>query len=594
MRIHERVANDLRTLRALGRMLPNVVRARPSASFTVADAIEEVASRRPNQLALVFENASFSYSQLDREANRVARWAQSQNLRQGDVVALLMENRPEFVIHWLGLAKIGAVTALINTNLVGKPLAHSLAISGARQLILDTALVENWDSAQPDLERPLEVWSSGGDVPGAMDLDAARAEASPARLPTGVRAGLKGSDKLFYIYTSGTTGLPKAANFSHSRFVAVASGGRALADLSAADRMYIVLPLYHSAGGAMALGGTLLSGATAVLGRRFSASRFWEDCVRHDVTAFQYIGELCRYLLNSPPNPDEQRHRIRVCVGNGLRPEVWQPFQDRFAIPRIVEFYGATEGNVTFTNLDSRVGSVGRMPPLMRRLSGVHLVRFDVEKENVLRGPDGFCIECAIDEPGEAIGRITDTARFEGYSDPKASEKKILHDVFVKGDAYFRTGDLLRRDADDYFYFVDRIGDTFRWKGENVSTGEVAEVLSTCPGVREANVYGVEVPGADGRAGMAALVVGEDFDLDAFYAEIDGQLPAYARPLFLRLGTEIEITGTFKHRKVEAMKEGFDPALVDDPLYFLDAKEGRYVPLDATLHTRIQSGQIRL
>jgi fatty-acyl-CoA synthase len=594
MRIHERIARDLRTLRAFGRMIPNVVRARPSGSFTVADAIEEIARRRPNQLALVFEDQSVSYAELDREANRVARWAQSQNIRRGDVVALLMENRPEFVIHWLGLAKIGAVTALINTNLLGKPLAHSLSISGARHLILDAALTENWQSVQGELARPLDLWASGGDVAGAQDLDADRASRSPNALPRDVREGLTGADKLFYIYTSGTTGLPKAANFSHTRFVAVASGGAALGDLNGGDRMYIVLPLYHSAGGAMALGGTLLTGATAVLARRFSASRFWEDCVRYDVTTFQYIGELCRYLLNSPPHPDESRHRIRVCVGNGLRPEVWQPFQDRFALPRIVEFYGATEGNVTFTNLDNKIGSIGRMPALLRRVSGVHLVRFDVAKEDVVRGPDGFCIECGVDEPGEALGRINDTTRFEGYSDAQASEKKILRDVFVRGDSYFRTGDLLRRDADDYFYFVDRIGDTFRWKGENVSTGEVAEVLATCPGVREANVYGVEVAGADGRAGMASLVVDDDFDLETFHREVESELPSYARPLFVRLLPEIEITGTFKHRKVESMKEGFDPSRVADPLYFLDSKEGRYVRLDQSLHDRIQSGAIRV
>jgi fatty-acyl-CoA synthase len=576
------------------RMLPRILRARPGAAFTVADAIEEVAQRSPDHAALVFEDQVVSYRDLDRGANKVARWAQAQGVGRGDVVALLMENRPEFVVHWLGLAKIGAVTALINTNLVGRPLAHSLEISGAKHLILDAALAQNFASALPQLAAKLTVWASGGSVPDARDLDADREERSAAPLASGIREGLTSTDKLFYIYTSGTTGLPKAANFSHLRFIATASGGVGMGRIGPSDRLYVVLPLYHSAGGVMALGAALFGGATAVLARKFSASRFWEDCVRHDVTVFQYIGELCRYLLNSPPHPDERQHRLRLCMGNGLRPEVWEPFQSRFGIPAVVEFYGATEGNVTFTNVDNKVGSIGRMSGLMRRVAGVHLVRFDVEKEDVVRGGDGFCIECALDEPGEAIGRITEVNRFEGYSDEQASEKKILRDVFERGDTYFRTGDLLRRDADDYFYFVDRIGDTFRWKGENVSTGEVAEVLSRCPGVLEANVYGVAVPGADGRAGMASLVVEDDFDLEAFHREVADQLASYSRPLFLRILNEIEITGTFKHRKVEATEEGFDPARVTDPLYFLDAKAGAYIPLDAALYQRIQDGSVRI
>jgi fatty-acyl-CoA synthase len=592
--IRERIARDLRLALFLGRSLPRILRARPGSAYSVVDAFERVAARAPEHPALVFGDQQVSYGDLDRAANRVARWARAQGVGRGDVVALLMENRPEFVVHWLGLAKIGAVSALINTNLTGRSLAHSLSVSAARHLILDAALAESWAGAAGELDERPAVWVSGGAVPGAKDLDADVAARSPAPLETDARAGVTSTDKLFYIYTSGTTGLPKAANFSHLRFITTAEAARSMSRLGPSDRMYVVLPLYHSAGGVMALGAALLAGATVVLARRFSASRFWEDCVRHDVTAFQYIGELCRYLVNSPSHADERRHRLRLCIGNGLRPEIWERFQQRFGIPEIIEFYGATEGNVVFANLDNKVGSIGRMPGLLRRAAGLHLVRFDVEKQEVLRGPDGFCVEADPGEPGEAIGHITATGRFEGYSDAEATEKKLLRDVFHKGDTYFRSGDLLRRDADDYFYFVDRIGDTFRWKGENVSTNEVAEVLGTCRGVREANVYGVRVPGTDGRAGMASLVVAEDFDLDALRAALEAQLAPYARPLFLRIRPEIEITGTFKHRKVEAVAEGFDPAHVSDPLYFLDPEKRRYISLDAAVHERIQSGGVRL
>ncbi len=494
----------------------------------------------------------------------------------------------------MGLAKIGASTALINTNLSGAPLAHSLAVSGAKHWILDAALAEPAATALAEMKEPPVVWASGGDVAGARDLDAALAEQSDAAFGSEAREGMEATDRLFYIYTSGTTGLPKAANFSHLRFFATSLGAAAFSGLTAADRNLIVLPLYHSAGGVMALGSTLLSGATAVIVRRFSLSRFWKQCVEYDVTMFQYIGELCRYLLNGPPDDSERRHRIRLVIGNGLRPEVWEPFQERFGIPRVIEFYGATEGNVAFVNLDDKVGAIGRMPGLMRRATGVHLVRFDLESEEVVRGPDGFCQDADVDEPGECIGRITNTTRFEGYSDAEATEKKVLRDVFEKGDAYFRTGDLLRRDADDYFYFVDRIGDTFRWKGENVSTTEVAQVIGGAKGVLEANVYGVAVAGADGRAGMASLVVEEGFDLAPLEARLEQELAAYARPLFLRLRSEIETTGTFKYRKVDAVKEGFDPAVVGDPLYFRDPEQGRYVSLDEELYARIQSGALRL
>ncbi len=589
-----RLANSLRTIGGLGRAVPKVLRYRPGSGRTVPDAFEEVVEANPDHPALVMDDRTFTYGEVDGEANRVARWAQAQGIGQGDVVALLMENRPEFVIQWMGLAKIGAVTALINTNLTGRPLAHSLEIAKAHHLILDKALEENFASARDELTSEIEIWGSGGPIAGVADLDADRAGRSAAPLPPGVRRGLDGSDRLFYIYTSGTTGLPKAANFSHFRFAVVGLASTGWTRIGPEDRMYICLPLYHSAGGVMALGGTLLNGGTAVIARKFSASRFWEDCVKHDVTLFQYIGELCRYMLNAPEHPDERRHKIRLCIGNGLRAEVWVPFQERFGIPNILEFYGATEGTLSLMNFDNKVGAIGRLPRAMQKLQGAAIVKFDVEKEEVIRGSDGFCIECDIDEAGEALGRISNPAMYEGYTDEKASAKKVLHDVFKKGDAYFRTGDLLRRDKDDYFYFVDRIGDTFRWKGENVSTGEVAEVLSLCDGVKEANVYGVEIEGADGRAGMASLVVGDDFDIDHIYDRVVDQLAGYARPIFVRLGKEIEITGTFKHRKVDAVKEGFDPEQISDPLYFLDTNAGAYVPLDADLYRAIQGGEIRI
>jgi fatty-acyl-CoA synthase len=404
-----------------------------------------------------------------------------------------------------------------------------------------------------------------------------------------VRRGIKAADKLLYIYTSGTTGMPKAANISHLRACMMGGGAAGAQQLGPEDRVYVTLPLYHSAGGVMAAGSALMSGAVLVLARKFSARRFWTDCCENEVTSFQYIGELCRYLLHAPEHADETRHRVRVCIGNGLRPEIWEQFQERFGIPKIIEFYGATEGNVALMNLDGKVGAIGRLPGIVRGVMGVALIRYDVAKDEHERGPKGFCIPCKPGEVGEAIGRITAVSRFDGYSSPEATEKKILRNVFKTGDAYFRTGDLMRMDDEDYFYFVDRIGDTFRWKGENVATAEVAELLNGAPGASETAVYGVQVPGTDGRAGMALVVLapGASFDPKSYFAYTEKTLPPYARPLFVRLAPSMDVTGTLKHVKSRLQREGYDPAIVSDPLYFRDDAAHTYVPVDAALKQRI-------
>jgi fatty-acyl-CoA synthase len=576
-----------RTIRAFGLL-------RPSSPVTFADRFEAQVEGGPERIALVQGDRSLRYHEVDAAANRFARWAQSIGVARGQVVALLVGNRPELAIAQIGLAKIGAVAALINHNLRGHALAHCISVAESVCVVVHSEFAEEWQSALPHLDPPPPAYSVGGAAERAQELDAALAGVSPAALDAGVRAGLVAGDPYLYIYTSGTTGLPKAARISHLRGMQLASGGIASLSLAPGDRMYIALPLYHSAGGGMALGGALLSGAAAVIAPKFSASQFWSDCVRHGATTFQYIGELCRYLLNTPEHPDERRHAVRGCVGNGLRAEVWRPFQERFRIPQIVEFYGATEGNVAIINYEGKVGSVGRLPALLRRALGTRLIRYDVEADDHVRDSDGFCIECGPGETGEAIGRITAVARFEGYTSQSATEKKVLRDVFEKGDAYFRTGDLLRMDEQGYFYFIDRIGDTFRWKGENVATSEVAEVLSVAAGVREANVYGVSVPGQEGRAGMAALVVDEKFDPAALYAHVARELPGYARPVFVRIGSELEVTGTFKHRKVDLVKQGFDPAVVADPVLFADPGAESYVPLAPDLYTRILAGEVRL
>jgi fatty-acyl-CoA synthase len=590
------IARETTYISAIARTLFSLRGVTPQSPHTIVDIVEAQARATPDRVVFHYLDRTMSYAELDAAANRVARWARASGVAKGDAVTLLMENRPEYVAIWLGLLKVGAVAALINTNLRGNPLAHSISIAQAKHAIVGAELASTFAEAQGQIDPAPTAWSAGGASAGMQDFDAALAAQPGDAVGPDWRAGVQCKDRAFYIYTSGTTGLPKASNFTHLRMLFMMHGFASGLNAHAADRMYNVLPLYHTAGGVCALGPALLTGGSVIIKRKFSVHDFWDDAYRYRATLFQYIGELCRYLLNGERSPHERDHVIRAITGNGLRPEIWKTFQERFAIPKIIEFYGATEGNVSMLNYDGTVGAVGRVPSYMRSIVTTRIVKFDVEKEEPVRGFDGFCIECAVNEAGETIGKIEDEPgkTFDGYTKAGDTQKKILHDVFEKGDSWFRTGDLMRRDALGYFYFVDRIGDTFRWKGENVATSEVSEALGVVPGIKEANVYGVAVPGADGRAGMAALVTGEGFDIASLPQRLAGNLPAYARPVFIRLLPELEITGTFKQRKVDLVKDGFDLEKIRDPLYWLDPASGKYEPLTAEAVGSIASGKVKL
>ncbi|MEL6324682.1 MAG: AMP-binding protein, partial [Pseudomonadota bacterium] len=435
-----------------------------------------------------------------------------------------------------------------------------------------------------------------GHVPGAEDLDAALAAASDNRPDRSHREHLRGKDLCLYVYTSGTTGLPKAAKLTQTRTQGMMRTFVTPTDTTSRDRVFIALPLYHGTGGICGVGIALMSGASIILKKKFSASQFWDDVTDEGATVFVYIGELCRYLLNSPPHPKERAHRLRTGFGNGLRPEIWQAFLDRFNVPDLVEFYGSTEGNVSFLNFDKTVGAVGRIPKIIeKKFAHVAFVKFDVVSEEPVRGEGGFCMIADPDETGEVLGKVGDEARtrFEGYNDPEATKKKLMRDVFEPGDLWFRTGDLMRKDARGYIYFVDRIGDTFRWKGENVSTNEVGEALAGLEGVGHANVYGVQIPGMDGKAGMAAITLDGEFDFDTLHAALRDRLPAYAVPIFLRIQPEAETTGTFKYRKVDLVKDGFDPEKVGDPIWFAHPDKKTFVPLTPDVYESILSGGFR-
>ena len=595
MKWQARVRREIKFLRNLWRTLGRVKGIAPNSHHLICDDLETAVDQWRDRPAIVFEGRTVSYAELDTLANRYAHWAKGQGLRRGQTVALFMPNRVDYLAVWYGLSKVGVATALINNTLVGAPLAHCLNISGATLVIVDAETSAAYAAVKGALERHTVEWTLGEAHGDQRDLAKALKSSSQLRPDRTVREEIVAKDVALYIYTSGTTGLPKAARISHMRAQLYMRGFAGATGATQDDRIYVALPLYHATGGLCGVGAALLNGGAVVLKRKFSTSQFWSDIHAEACTMFVYIGELCRYLINQPEQPLERDHRLRLAFGNGLRPEVWAIAQTRFNLPDILEFYGSTEGNVSLFNFDGKPGAIGRVPGYLKSRFNVRLVRFDVESEMPIRGPDGCCEETGVDEVGECIGQIGGDARedFGGYADKAASDKKVLRDVFAKGDAWFRTGDLMRIDTEGYFYFVDRIGDTFRWKGENVSTSEVSEGLAAIPGIKEATVYGVKVGDQDGRAGMASLVVGEGFEIGALAAAVDAALPAYARPVFVRLQPEIEITGTFKYRKMDLVAEGFDPGVVKQPVYYRDAARG-YVKLTKPGFAKILSGAVRL
>jgi len=561
----------------------------------LATVIEERADESGEAPALLSDGKCLTYRGLTERANQYARWALEHGIGKGDCVGLFLQSQPEFLALWLGITQVGGVVALLNTNLTGSSLAHCINTAVPRILIGGADMADRLATALPELTIPAHVWSHGDDAASFPRIDREGERYSGGKLDASERRSVTIEDRALYIFTSGTTGLPKAAQVSHGRLMQTSHWFSGMMNIRPADRIYNCLPMYHTVGGVQVPAAVLAGGGSVVIRKRFSASRFWSDVVRWDCTLIQYIGELCRYLLDAQSCPDEVRHRVRMACGNGLGADIWEEFERRFRIPRIFEFYGSTEGNVSLFNIEGERGAVGRIPSYLAHRFPTTLVKLDADTGEPLRNGEGFCVQCGANEAGEAVGRLLyDPAnigsRFEGYTSPKATENKILRDVFLPGDAWFRTGDLMRRDEKGFFYFVDRIGDTFRWKGENVATTEVAGAICRFPGVRQAVVYAVPISGADGKAGMAALVSDGVPDLAGLRMHLIRCLPEYARPLFLRISSTVQITATFKYAKADLARQGYDPGATSDDLYIDDPERHAFVRLDQALYHQIQKG----
>ena len=597
----KRVIEFFRVLGELRYLIP-VMRYKfpdPEDSASLAHTFQDTTNRFAERPFLYFEDEMWTYADTNKAANILATYLTSTGVKHGDRIVLFMENRPSFVISLLALNKIGAIAVLINTSLTGDPLIHCINSSDSIKCIVGAEQADALEDVLDQINITKQedfLWSKDTDqysLPDwAIDLQAQLDNSNDKNLDE--TNSVKAKDVACYIFTSGTTGVPKAAICPNQKLIAASinikmAGYR----INEKDCMHNSLPLYHSTGLMLGLCAVVQAGASTFIKRKFSATSFWDEVQKYNTTALVYIGELCRYLANSEPRQAEQNNPLKVMVGNGLRPDVWDTFKDRFQVNRIVEIYGASEGNALFMNLLNKNKTIGMTN------ADVALIEYDVAEDEVLKTDDGFCKRILNHDPGLLIVRIGPNAVFNGYTDAQATEKKILRNVFDEGDAWFNTGDLIKTVDVGYslgkthYQFVDRIGDTFRWKSENVSTNEVGEILNGYKDVNMSNVYGVQIPGCEGRAGMAAFSLedAESFDWQAFSDYVENSLPKYARPLFIRIIQEMDTTGTFKLKKNDLRNEAFDIGKVSDPIYCLKPNSSNYVALDNEWLQTINSEQ---
>ncbi|XP_057674949.1 long-chain fatty acid transport protein 6 [Corythoichthys intestinalis] len=565
---------------------------------TYLDCFLLQASQNPNKPFIIFENQKLTYRDVDRRSNQFANaFREKKSLKEENIVALLMCNEPDFICVWLALCKLGCQVAFLNTNIKAKALLHCIQSCGAKMLVVGSGLDCLLEGMLPELQKDnISVWTVH---PSSLPKGVITSLEKVQNMSTENQCGPLKTDimsNFLFIFTSGTTGFPKAARVGHLKAI-MSMAFLHMCGATSDDVIYITLPLYHMSASLLGIGGCIQLGATCALKKKFSASQFWKDCVKYNVTVVQYIGELCRYLVNRPMVPEENSHSVWLAAGSGLRSDVWKAFTKRFSTVKVREGYGLTEASIGFLNYTDEVGPIGRASYFNKLSTPFKLLRYDPQTYEAYRTLSGRCEQAQMGEAGILVAPITAMNPFLGYAGNKIqSEKKLIKDVFIKGDVYFNTGDLLLQDQREFLYFRDRIGDTFRWKGENVSTMEVSEVLCLLDFIQEANVYGVSVPGYEGRIGMAAIVLKEEHTLHGpkLYCHLVETLPAYAWPWFLRIQPSLDMTETFKQQKGKLVQEGFNPEITQDHIYFLDITQKDYLLLNVSLYEDIVCGKIKL
>jgi len=595
----------IRRLPSLARKMPRMISGLMLANSTdnttpagLAWAFEQATQENPHGKAILYQDQSYTYAEFNQWANRISHFFLQQGLRKGDVAVVLIENRPELLATVLGLAKLGVVAAMVNTSQNGKVLTHSVNLVEPKAIIAGAECAQNLMDVQGNLNiddnamywfADSDTQHDAGNAPLGWRNMAIEIQGSPSYNPPTAKQIYR-PDGLFYIYTSGTTGLPKAAIFNNGRWMKAYGGLGFSLDLNREDVLYATLPFYHATAMVVCWGSVIAGRSGLAIRRKFSASEFWNDCRRYHATAFGYVGELCRYLLEKPVSAEDRNNRVTKIVGNGLRPSIWGTFKERFGIEVVAELYASSEGNVGFTNIFNFDNTVGFSP------LPYALVQYDKEKEEPVRNKKGHFIKVKPGQVGLLIGEITDKTPFDGYTDPEKSAKCVFENVFKKGDRYFNTGDLMREIGFRHAQFVDRTGDTFRWKGENVSTTEVENIMTEHPALAEAVVYGVEIADTNGRAGMAAITPheGHSVDFADLLSHLKRELPHYSVPVFLRVKQAMETTGTFKYQKNNLKTESFDPSKVDsEPLYVLLPGTNEYTAVTDEVFANINAGKYR-
>jgi len=596
----------LRKAPSVIKSLPAVIKGKrigeikdPTKPTGLGWAWERAVGLNPNGLAFLYEDSRFTYHEFNGWANKISHYFISKCIKKGDVIAIMIENRPELMACVVALAKIGAVGAMINTQQTGKVLIHSLNLVKPKYIIVGSELAETLDAVKSEIDidsnsyyclADQDTTRSPGTVPeGYLNL-AIEIQNHLTHNPDTTNK-IYVNDPCFYIYTSGTTGMPKAGVFKHGRWMKAYGGfGFSTMKLKAGDIMYCTLPLYHGTGLVVCWSSVLAGTAGLAIKRKFSASSFWNDVRQYNATAIGYVGELCRYLMSLPERPDDRLNSVTKMIGNGMRPNVWKPFKQRFGIKKVYELYAASDGNIGFVNFFNFDNTVGISSMTYA------IVDYDKEADQPVRCSKGFMKKVKKGETGLLLAEISEKDPLDGYTEKNKNESIIIKGVFKKGDRWFNTGDLMRDVGYKHAQFVDRLGDTYRWKGENVSTTEVENIISDYSHIEEAVAYGVEIPDTNGRAGMASVTPSvsiEDFDFKDFFQYLKKTMPHYAVPVFIRVKTSMDTTGTFKYKKTDLKKEAYDITKTEEPIYIALPGNNEFVPITPVIIEYINKGTYR-
>lgn len=560
--------------------------------------IKQNAMERPDHPAIIYDDQVITYKQFDQISDRYACYFQNQGFRKGDVVAILLSNRPAFLYAVTGLSKLGVITALINSELRGEVLAKSINTVQARAIIIGHEFL----SLYKDLADRIRLYSPGRLLIETEDQDM---EIQPPyenlnRLLPGEdvvftpEEQINSDDVLAYLFTSGISGSRKCVPIRNQRFLAYGHVLGGYGYLHRDSIQYMVAPLHLNSGFGACFSGMAVTASTMVLRQRFSLKHFWDDVRKYRIDYFVGVGEMCRYLYNLPPREDDGETTLKTVMVNGMLGVLVEPFKNRFKLDHVVEIYGNTEGFGGTLNYEEKPGMCGNL-----NLEGIRIgevVHCNFITEEILRDEDGWVIKCKPGETGLYLCEINEATPFDGYiNDPEATAAKIIENVFQPGDKYFNTMDLMVLYENDDISFADRLGATYRWKGKTVSAHAVADVIIKFFGpIEDAYVYGVKVPGMEGRCGMAAitLIEGEKLDWKKFSDYIGRRMPEHARPLFIRLckaGNESEYLTECRE---QLKSENYSPALINDPLYYFNPEKDGYYPLTPEIYELIQQGKI--